>query len=219
VAAVDLRGHGRSDKPEGGYDFATLAADLVAALDGLGWGRAVVAGQSTGGNLAVEVAWRWPERVAGVAGIDGGVLEPWRQWPAWEDCRRALAPPVLTGVPAAEVEARIRAEHPGWEDEAVVATMANLEVLPDGTVRPWLAREHHLCILRALWEHRPSTLVAGLPVPVLLVLAGGGSDGGPSVEEARRNPLVRVEWLEGSHDLHVERPDDVALLLAGMAAS
>lgn len=29
VTAVDQRGHGRSDKPDDGYDFATLAEDLA----------------------------------------------------------------------------------------------------------------------------------------------------------------------------------------------
>ena len=30
VAAVDQRGHGQSDKPDGGYDFATLTEDWLA---------------------------------------------------------------------------------------------------------------------------------------------------------------------------------------------
>ena len=35
VAAVDLRGHGQSDKPDDGYDFTTLCSDLVAVLDAI----------------------------------------------------------------------------------------------------------------------------------------------------------------------------------------
>ena len=33
VVAIDQRGHGRSDKPSGGYDMATVTADLAALLD------------------------------------------------------------------------------------------------------------------------------------------------------------------------------------------
>src|SRR5438552_3798549 len=64
VTSVDLRGHGMSAKPDDGYDFATLANDLLAVLDDLRWANAVVAGQSTGGNLAIELASRAPTRVA-----------------------------------------------------------------------------------------------------------------------------------------------------------
>ena len=48
VAAVDLRGHGRSSKPDVGYDFATINSDLLAVLGRLGWvtGEPVIAGQS-----------------------------------------------------------------------------------------------------------------------------------------------------------------------------
>src|SRR5205814_1709852 len=55
VAAVDQRGHGRSDKPDSGYDFITVTDDLVAVLDGLGFERSVAVGQSWGGNVVVEL--------------------------------------------------------------------------------------------------------------------------------------------------------------------
>ena len=36
VVSVDLRGHGRSSKPDGPYDVATVADDLAALIDALG---------------------------------------------------------------------------------------------------------------------------------------------------------------------------------------
>ncbi len=56
VTAVDLRSHGDSDAPPHGYDTATAAADLAA----LGIPGAIVAGQSWGGNVAVEFAAKHP---------------------------------------------------------------------------------------------------------------------------------------------------------------
>lgn len=219
VAAVDLRGHGQSSKPDDGYDLVTMAEDLVGVLDEVGFERAVVAGQSTGGNIALELGVRHPGRVAGVAGVDGGSIELSRQFGTWPDCEAALAPPRLAGTAAATVEGWIRRGHPHWSDWAVEATLANLEVLADGTVRPWLTYERHMRILRSLWEHRPSALVPRLRSPLLLALADSedswAGDKRAFAEELRKaTPSVRVEWFSpGDHDLHLQFPDELAELL------
>lgn len=219
VATVDLRGHGRSDKPDAGYDFATMGNDLLVVLDALGFDTAVLAGQSTGGNIVVDVAAMAPDRVGGVAGIDGGALELARQFSDWERCKEALAPPRLAGTPASRIEGWMRSAHPDWSDWAIEASLANLEHLPDGTVRPWLSFENHLRILRSLWEHRPSTVIPKLDLSVLLVMADTGDDWadqkrrmGEELMEA--SARVRVEWFSpGDHDLHAQHPVELAELL------
>ena len=219
VASVDLRGHGRSDKPEEGYDFVTMGDDLLKVLDAAGFDCPVLAGQSTGGNIVVDLAARVPERVRAVAGIDGGALELARQWPDWERCKAALTPPPLAGRPAASVEARLRRAHPHWSDWGVEVSMANFEHLPDGTIRPWLTLERHLRILRALWEHHPSEVIPNLKVDVLLVMADTGDEWAEQKraladELLATAPNVRVEWMSpGDHDLHVQYPVELADLL------
>ncbi len=219
VAAVDQRGHGLSDDPDDGYDFATLCDDLEKALDGLGFDRAVVVGQSTGGNIAVELARRAGGRLAGVAGVDGGSLELQERWPHWDDCAAALAPPRLAGTPAADLRAMLRRAHPDWDDWGIDATLANMEVRPDGTVAAHLAFDHHMRILRALWEHRPSLVFPDLDVPVLLITAGSADVWSPdkraATERATRIlPKGRSHWVSpADHDIHVQKPDIVASLL------
>ena len=219
VASVDLRGHGRSDKPDDGYDFTTMGDDLLKVLDAAGFDRPVLAGQSTGGNIVVDLAARVPDRFRGVAGIDGGALELARQWPDWEECKRALTPPPLAGSLAASVEARLRRGHPDWSDWAVEVSMANFEHLPDGTIRPWLTLDRHLRILRALWEHHPSAVIPKLQVDVLLVMADTGDEWAEQKRALADEllavaPNVRVEWMSpGDHDLHVQYPVGLAQLL------
>ena len=58
VISFDNRGTGRSGKPSGGYDFASLAADVVALLDDLDTGRVHLLGYFMGGAIAQEVAIR-----------------------------------------------------------------------------------------------------------------------------------------------------------------
>ena len=68
AAAPDLRGHGWSSKPLDArlYTPDALADWVVAVLDALGIGRAVLLGHSLGGQIALEAALRAPDRVAGL---------------------------------------------------------------------------------------------------------------------------------------------------------
>ena len=180
---------------------------------------AVLVGQSTGGNIVVDLAARVPDRIAGVAGVDGGALELSRQFSDWERCEQALRPPALTGTPAERLEGWMRRGHPTWSEWAIEASMANFEHLPDGTVRPWLSLDNHLRILRSLWEHLPSTIIPKLDVPVLLVMADTNDDWADQKrvigeELMAASGLVRVEWFSpGDHDLHAQHPVALADLL------
>ena len=70
VVAVDLLGHGGSEKPSSGYTVPDQA-DLVAeALGRLGVRDAVVAGHSLGGSVSVALAERSPQLVSKVMIID-----------------------------------------------------------------------------------------------------------------------------------------------------
>jgi pimeloyl-ACP methyl ester carboxylesterase len=223
VAAVDLRGHGRSDKAGGGYDFATVCGDLEAVIGALAWDHPpVVVGQSWGGNVVLELAFRSPDILSGVACVDGGTIELAGRFATWEECAAALAPPVLVGTAAGRFEAAIRAAHPDWPESGIQGTLANFEVRPDGTIAPWLSLEHHMAILRALYEHRPSTRYPELTVPVLLVPAdtkdpAWTADKRDAVAAAEAAiPVARVVWFSpADHDIHAQFPDALAALLQG----
>ncbi|MQA93847.1 MAG: alpha/beta fold hydrolase [Streptosporangiales bacterium] len=51
AVAVDLRGHGGSDKPPRGYDLITLAGDAAGLVRALGEANAVIVGHALGGLL------------------------------------------------------------------------------------------------------------------------------------------------------------------------
>jgi pimeloyl-ACP methyl ester carboxylesterase len=222
VIALDQRGHGRSDAPETGYDLDTAVADLLAAMAALEVHRPVVAGQSWGGNVALELGWRRPDAVRGIACVDGGIIELTEWFPSWEACLAALTPPQLDHLTLSELEARIRTSSPELPERAIAAALDCFRVRADGTVEPRLARPRHLAILRSLWEHRPSTRYRTLAAPTLLMLADTGE---PARTEAKRRaetraraeaPRLRTEWFAPAHhDIHAQYPGRVAHLLAG----
>ncbi|MBW3611709.1 MAG: alpha/beta hydrolase [Actinobacteria bacterium] len=222
VAAVDQRGHGRSDKPDDGYELTTVTDDLARLVDVLGFDRPVLVGQSWGANVVLEAAWRFPGLTRGVACVDGGWIELRRRFPDWQTCVEALAPPATAGRPATEIEGWLRRRHPDWTDTSIAGALNCFEHLPDGTVAPWLSLERHLAILAGLWEHSPTSRYPEVEVPVLLVPARSSSaPDGSSGEDRRRQveaaaaslPRCRVRWMSGDHDLHAHHPEELATLL------
>jgi pimeloyl-ACP methyl ester carboxylesterase len=213
---LDLRGHGRSSKPDGPYDMATVADDVAAVIRTLELERPIVAGQSWGGNVVLELALREPAHVRGVVCVDGGWLEPCASFPSWEGCRETLAPPRLAGLHRDEIEAYIRSAHADWPEAGIQGALANFEVREDGTIAPWLTFDRHIAVLKGLWDHRPSEIYARIDVPVLLVPADTGEharsgDKRDGVALAVASlPRVRERWFVGDHDIHAQQPVELA---------
>jgi pimeloyl-ACP methyl ester carboxylesterase len=221
VVAIDQRGHGLSDAPDTGYDLDTAVADLLALMDALGLERPVLVGQSWGGTVVLELAWRRPEAVRGIACVDGGVVDLSQSYPVWEDCLARLTPPALDHLTLAELESRIRKGVPHFTDRAIAAYLNCFRARADGTIEARLARDRHLSILRSLWEYRPSTRWATLKTPTILMLADAGDEARTSAK--RRAEAValgaggrlRSIWFSpGHHDLHLEFPERVGDVLA-----
>lgn len=70
--AIDLRGHGGSDRPRRGYRIESLAEDVAEVLDRLNLRAVTVVGHSMGSFVAREVAERARDRVAGLVLIGSG---------------------------------------------------------------------------------------------------------------------------------------------------
>jgi len=83
---MDLRGHGKSDRPSTGYDIDTMAGDVAGAMTSLGIDRAHVVGSSLGAEVALAMAVRYPERVLSVVcdGANSSEYGPYSQWEGTE---------------------------------------------------------------------------------------------------------------------------------------
>jgi pimeloyl-ACP methyl ester carboxylesterase len=226
IITVDQRGHGLSDKPDNGYDFATITADLARLLPVLSLEQPIIVGQSWGGNVVLEFGVRYPGLARGLGLVDGGFIDHQaRPNGDWESVSTELRPADLDGLPRTELENRIRESHPDWSDEGIEVMLANFETLADGTIRRWLAIPNHMKILRAMWEQRPLELYPQVTAPVLICAA----DSSDAWSEYKRKlvaaaqaglPRVEVHWFPATdHDIHIQRPDALAELFLQVVES
>ena len=76
AVAPDQRGYGGSDapRPVKAYGMEALTGDMIGLLDALSAERAIWVGHDWGGLVAWELARRFPDRTAGVVGLNTPVL-------------------------------------------------------------------------------------------------------------------------------------------------
>src|SRR5258708_6316627 len=175
VVAVDQRGHGRSDKPDDGYDFDSVVADARGVVQSLGLGPVVVAGHSWGASVGLWWAAADPGGVRAVVCVDGGVggLRGYFR-DSWGVAPVAMRPPDISGVdPSALRRWVTRSELAGDGDVAAAADIlrGNFEDAGDGTLRPRLRVERHMQIAYALYHLDTTSLLSRVTQPVLLILA------------------------------------------------
>ena len=116
VLAVTRRGLGASDRPTTGYDAERRAADILQVLDGLEIEKPILVGHSCGGWILHTIAAQHPQRVGGVAFLDGAedptlplsaYATPWR-----DPAKRPKPITKEPGVEFPEAERRGMAERP-----------------------------------------------------------------------------------------------------------
>ncbi len=73
VIAVDLPGHGRSDKPQVAYTMDLFARSIEAMMRDAGVKRAVLVGHSMGTPIARQFYRKYPERTLALVVVDGAL--------------------------------------------------------------------------------------------------------------------------------------------------
>lgn len=223
LVAVDLAGHGRSDRRPAGvpYHLVDFVSDVIAVADGLGWERFDLLAHSLGAGIATLVAGTVPERVRRLALIEG--LGPWSGAAAATPDRLAEAIGQLlykrrTRGPSyvnLEAAARARQQVGDLSGEAALILARRGTQTVGGRVR-W-------CTDPRLTYRSPTYLteeqvLAFLPrirAPTLLIRgeAGLASPRQNWEDRIRRVPNLTLAVLPGRHHLHMEEPESVARLL------
>lgn len=204
VFAFDLRNHGTSDWADS-MDYAALAADVRAALNGRGHRRYALLGHSMGGKAAMAAALGHPGEVERLIVVDiAPVSYPLHHLGLVQAMRRLD----LSGITRrSEADARLA---PAVPDTAERAFLLQNLVFEGGHARWRLnlaAIERDMSGLAGFPEFDPGLAYPG---PTLFV-AGGRSDYVlPEYEPAIRRlfPKSEIRRIEDAgHWVHAEQPD------------
>ena len=196
----DRRGFSRSERSEPlVMDVHQHADDAAALLDALAGAPAIVIGRSHGGEIAVDLALRYPDRVRALALLEGGALslsEAFRRW--YDDFHeRLFAAAELDETTVAETLIRSVQGDAGWDG------------LPGPVKQIFIANGPAI-----IAEERGGLLdvsaeqLGAIAQPTLLV---GGKDSPQAFAEAtsvmaEAIPGARVEWVEGGHFINPAHP-------------
>jgi pimeloyl-ACP methyl ester carboxylesterase len=118
VIAVDLLGHGDSEKPKDGYSMEHQADTIAEALDELDAKPALVVGQSLGGPISTALAQRHPNKVRGLVIMDSASQTKYVELPLTAKIARmpVIGPAIKQVVPDSTVHTELsKAFHEGFD--------------------------------------------------------------------------------------------------------
>ncbi len=223
VIAPDLRGHGWSDAPAGGYGKEQFAADLIALLDALGLDRVKLVGHDWGGMTGFLACTRHPDRFTHFVAL--GIAPPWPSGDAKEVLglwrlyyQVPLTAPLIAPLVASRPESirlalrlgtHVQGAIGSADADAYAQAMAERPHVTLGIYRTFLTRELP-AIVRGRYDNRrlemPILHATGAHDPVVTpARIQGGTDHAPAMRK-----LV-IE--DAGHFVVDERPELVAALV------
>jgi pimeloyl-ACP methyl ester carboxylesterase len=203
VLALDLRGHGESDAPEGPYSMQVFVDDVAWVCRELGVGKAAIVGHSMGGIVAFDLAVRHPELVAGVVMMDSAVCRP--------DASRAGLPAFIERlkgpecIPAVQDYVSRVLFQPTDDPERRAHILAAMAKAP-----------RHVIVgaLQGMYDWDP-TEAAGKPFPPSLFIANSGKPLSDMSRLQALMPGLMLGQVVGSgHFCTLEVPDQVNAMLS-----
>ena len=196
VVALDLRGHGESDKPDQDYTIDGFADDVVALIEELGLQRPVIVGHSMGGVITHNIVRRRPEIAPGVVLVDAGII------PVPETLTGTVEA-ILSGLQSAGYKdiVRVFGEQYFFNENSDPAMKE--QILEGAAETP--QRVIHTALASLVEEAEKHS--GPMPVPTLFLRAATNVNSADEIKARYRN--IEIREIEGAHFLQLERPKEV----------
>lgn len=212
VIRVDLLGHGGSAKPKNGYSMENQARLVSIALLRLRVRRALVVGHSMGGVVATALAERYPALVNGLVLVDTPPNDKAGELPFL--ARLGFVPVLGEAIRRVVPDSVVRAN--------LESAFADGFDVPDQFVRDFRRMTYrsyddsHEQSSEYGKREAVTTRLAQVRKPLRVIF--GTEDDPDSAPEYRRVPGAQIVQVPGAgHSPMVEKPDEVARLISGVA--
>jgi pimeloyl-ACP methyl ester carboxylesterase len=184
--AVDLRGHGFSDKPPSGYGVREHVGDLLELIDALALEKPILLGHSIGGAIATFAAQAGGDRIGGLVLFDAVVgdrrfLE--KASFVVEDFGAALEHR-FTDFDEYQAQWGTQPDDSAWQRWLERSKRMELVPLPDGTLRRRSLRDALAMEWTSVARVDALAALADVTVPVLVVYADAPWYTAPYLDEA-----------------------------------
>ena len=200
VIALDLPGHGLSDKPKANYTMEYFARSIDAVLKEAKVQKAVLAGHSMGTPVVRQYYRLFPQKTLGIVIVDGA-LRPF--------------------ATAAQMEKYVEPLRTDYKPNAAKMVDGMLAPMKNADLKTWI-RDAMLAtpdfVALSAWSGMADDAIWGkdqIKVPVLTVLAAGQWPA--DTEEFNHSIAPQQEfhmWTGVSHFLMMERPTEFNELVA-----
>jgi 2-(acetamidomethylene)succinate hydrolase len=163
--AVDQRGHGLSDKPNRGYDAKDYAEDIIALVNTLDAGPAILVGHSLGARNSVMAATWAPDSVKCAVAID---FTPFIEPEVFDALDRRVNAGDRLFKTQEEIEAYLRERYPLMPADAIRRRATSAYRAVDGGLRPLAAPQAMVLTAKGLREDLEPTF-AKVRRPILIM--------------------------------------------------
>jgi pimeloyl-ACP methyl ester carboxylesterase len=223
LVGIDQRGYGDSDKPADGYEPDEYALDVLAIQDALGGKPMVLMGHSRGGWISAFIAGRWQERLSRLILLDPARLA----FDSGQDAADFYGPvkAMLGPFPSEEAAIAAARQHDPnaqWTPGRIKQLLHGLQKQPDGSLvgkMPPFALDKLRGVRET--EDRVSPLLSGVTTPTLLVVASTSPQKRLNQKLAYKQhlPHARLEYIDTTHNMQNDRPDELAALIVDFLRS
>ena len=190
VILVDLRGHGRSDRPEASHHVDEMARDIAGMMEFMEVERAHIVGSSLGAEAGLSLAANYPEKVISLV-CDGALSSEFGPYGTWEgseqefekdvaDTLKQMRDKPVTLYSSIEdlVEARrnLLSKYGLWNEYVEAMEKYGAYKTGDGKFTHGMAKQANQSYMEGYFHCRLEDYYRKVTCPILLITAMGNED-------------------------------------------